>query len=309
MIIKDSKEKTIIPNVSVYNTQRSLTVLSDIEGSVDYSDFKKSDTLVFSHIAYEKFKIRVDKIPKSSSRTIIYLNSNTQKLSEIILSVGRSKENKEKISKKVSLIIPKKTELDLPQTSADLLYYGGGIRIQKTQGGGGSPVIRGFEANRVLLVVDGVRMNNAIYRSGHLQNAITIDPNVLERTEIIFGPASVGYGSDALGGVVHFYTIKPKINNEKEWTVKGLESYNSHLNHMVSNLNFEYSKGNWASFTSLSYSDFGDIIMGENRNHGFKNWGLNKFYLNKEKFNTESVLNKNPNIQKNTAYSQFDLLQ
>jgi len=309
LIIKDSKEKSVIPNVSVYNSQRSLTVLSDIEGNVDYSGFQKSDTLIFSHIAYEKFNIQINKIPKSSSKTIIYLNPNPQQLSEIILSVGRNKESRKKISKKVTLITSKKTELDLPQTSADLLYYGGGVRIQKTQGGGGSPVIRGFEANRVLLVVDGVRMNNAIYRSGHLQNAITIDPNVLERTEVIFGPSSVGYGSDALGGVVHYYTIKPKINNEKQWTIKGLESYNTDLNHIVSNLNFEYSKEKWASFTSFSYSDFGDIIMGENRTHGFKSWGLNKFTLSKEKFNTTSVLNKNPNIQKNTAYSQFDLLQ
>ena len=308
LIIKDSKEKSTIPNVSVYNSQKSLTVLSDSEGNVDYSDFQKSDTIIFSHIAYEKFKIQIDKIPKSSSVTIVYLNPNAQKLSEIILSVGRNKESRIKISKKVSLITPKKTELDLPQTSADLLYYGGGVRIQKTQGGGGSPVIRGFEANRVLLVVDGVRMNNAIYRSGHLQNAITIDPNILERTEVIFGPSSVGYGSDALGGVVHFYTIKPKINNEKKWTIKGLESYNTTLNHLISNLNFEYSKEKWASFTSFSYSDFGDIVMGKNRAHGFKDWGLNKFTLSKEKFNTTSILNNNPNIQKNTAYSQFDLL-
>ena len=309
LIIKDSKEKFIIANVSVYNTQKSLTVLSNSEGNIDYSGFQKSDTIIFSHIAYEKLQIPIDKIPQSSSETIIYLNSNAQKLSEIILSVGRNKESRKKLSKKVALITPRKTELDLPQTSADLLYYGGGIRIQKTQGGGGSPVIRGFEANRVLLVVDGVRMNNAIYRSGHLQNAITIDPNVLERTEVIFGPSSVGYGSDALGGVVHFYTIKPKLNNEKKWTIKGLESYNTTLNHIVTNLNFEYSKEKWASFTSFSYSDFGDIVMGENRTHGFKNWGLNKFILSKEKFNTNSLLNKNPNIQKNTAYSQFDLLQ
>ena len=89
-------------------------------------------------------------------------------------------------------------------------------------------VIRGFEANRVLLVIDGVRMNNAIYRSGHLQNAITIDPYTLERTEIIFGPSSVGYGSDALGGVVHFYTKKPKINNEKIWTLNGVMYYCPH---------------------------------------------------------------------------------
>ena len=76
--------------------------------------------------------------------------------------------------------------------------------MQKSQSGGGSPLIRGFEANRVLLVIDGVRMNNAIYRSGHVHNAISIDANSLERTEVIFGPSSVGYGSDALGGVIHF---------------------------------------------------------------------------------------------------------
>ena len=305
LVIKDFQENTIIPNVTVYNIKKTITVLSDFNGNLDLSAFKETDTLIFSHVSYEKLQISVNKISKS----VIYLNPNTQVLSEIILSVGRNRENKEKISKRVSLITTKKTELDLPQTSADLLYYAGGIRVQKTQGGGGSPVIRGFEANRVLLVVDGVRMNNAIYRSGHLQNAITIDPNTLERTEIIFGPSSVGYGSDALGGVIHFYTRTPKINNEKSWIIKGSNSYNTVLKHNVNNLNLEHSKENWASFTSFSYSDFGDIVMGENRNHGFENWGLNKYSLIKEKFNNKYFLNKNPNIQKNTNYSQFDFLQ
>ena len=305
LVIKDFQENTIIPNVTVYNIKRTITILSDFDGNLDLSAFKETDTLIFSHVSYEKLQISVNKISKS----VIYLNPNTQVLSEIILSVGRNRENKEKISKKVSLITTKKTELDLPQTSADLLYYAGGIRVQKTQGGGGSPVIRGFEANRVLLVVDGVRMNNAIYRSAHLQNAITIDPNTLERTEIIFGPSSVGYGSDALGGVIHFYTRTPKINNEKSWIIKGSNSYNTVLKHNVNNLNLEHSKENWASFTSFSYSNFGDIVMGENRNHGFENWGLNKYSLIKEKFNNKYFLNKNPNIQKNTNYSQFDFLQ
>ncbi len=305
LVIKDFQENTIIPNVTVYNIKRTITVLSNFDGNLDLSVFKETDTLIFSHVSYEKLQISVNKILKS----VLYLNPNTQVLSEIILSVGRNRENKEKISKKVSLITTKKTELDLSQTSADLLYYAGGIRVQKTQGGGGSPVIRGFEANRILLVVDGVRMNNAIYRSGHLQNAITIDPNTLERTEIIFGPSSVGYGSDALGGVIHFYTRTPKINNEKSWIIKGSNSYNTVLKHNVNNLNLEHSKENWASFTSFSYSDFGDIVMGENRNHGFENWGLNKYSLIKEKFNKKYFLNKNPHIQKNTNYSQFDFLQ
>ena len=54
--------------------------------------------------------------------------------------------------------------------------------------GGGSPMIRGFAANRVLIMVDGIRMNNAIYRSGNLQNVISVDAQSLQNTEVIFGP-------------------------------------------------------------------------------------------------------------------------
>ena len=54
-------------------------------------------------------------------------------------------------------------------------------------------------------------MNNAIYRSGHLQNAITVDANALEQVQVVMGPSSVSYGSDALGGVIHFQTHRPKF--------------------------------------------------------------------------------------------------
>jgi hemoglobin/transferrin/lactoferrin receptor protein len=61
-------------------------------------------------------------------------------------------------------------------------------------------------------------MNNAIYRSGHLQNSITVDANALEIVEVVFGPSSTIYGSDALGGVVHFYTKKPVFSkNDKTY--------------------------------------------------------------------------------------------
>ncbi len=84
----------------------------------------------------------------------------------------------------------------------------------KSQQGGSSPVIRGFEASRVLLIIDGVRLNNAIYRSGHLQNAITVDQNMLERVEVMYGPASTLYGSDALGGD-SFTHQSPKLSGDK----------------------------------------------------------------------------------------------
>ena len=154
-------------------------------------------------------------IKKSEIDKVIYLENETDELSEVTLSISKSRVKKSRVAEKIEVITKKEIEFLAPQTTADLLAATPGVRVQKSQGGGGSPVIRGFEANRVLLVMDNVRMNNAIYRSGHLQNAITVDPQSLERTEVIFGPSSVIYGSDALGGIVHFYTKNPKINNKK----------------------------------------------------------------------------------------------
>jgi len=59
-------------------------------------------------------------------------------------------------------------------------------------------------------------MNNAIYRSGYLQNSITMDNAILEKTDIIYGPGSVAYGSDAIGGVVHFVTKTPPFKNASD---------------------------------------------------------------------------------------------
>ena len=83
----------------------------------------------------------------------------------------------------------------LSKNPAEILEKNSGLVIQKSQNGGGSPNIRGFEANRILLVVDGVKLNNTIYRSGHLQNILSVDPYVLENISVLHGPSSVFYGS------------------------------------------------------------------------------------------------------------------
>ena len=88
----------------------------------------------------------------------------------------------------------------------------GAVFIQKSQLGGGSPMIRGFSTNRILIVVDGVRMNNAIYRSGNLQNIISIDALATEEAEVIFGPGSIIYGSDDIGGVMDFHSLTPRYS-------------------------------------------------------------------------------------------------
>ena len=297
-----------IPNVLLYNSDKSMSAITNLDGLVSLDDFVQNDIITFSHISYEEKSIILSELV---ARKKIFLLEKSYNLTGVVLSVSRNSQDVKSISRKVSVIDASSLRLEAPKTTADLLYQAGGVHIQKTQAGGGSPVIRGFEANRVLLVIDGVRMNNAIYRSGHLQNSITVDQNSLERTEVIFGPSSVAYGSDALGGVIHFYTKTPRLNKDEFFDYTKSISYNFKDQSKVNNYSLELSKKNWASYTSYTKSDFGDVHMGKVRNHGYNDWGLVNYYSENinGKFYENQSLNNNPNLQRNTAYKQKDFIQ
>ena len=143
-------------------------------------------------------------------------------LNEVVISANKFAERKKNVAQKIDVITKSYIARINAQNTGDLLMSTGNVFVQKSQQGGSSPVIRGFEASRVLLVVDGVRMNNLIYRSGHLQNAITIDQNMLENVEVLYGPGSTLYGSDALGGVIHFRSRAPKLDTSDGTAVNGL---------------------------------------------------------------------------------------
>ncbi len=298
-----------INNVTIYNDTRDLFVYTDKNGIADLSIFKESDVLSFNHLSFIEYEIL--KRDLGVIDFVVYLNNRAEQLDEVVLSASRGKETRSRIAETVAISSREEIRRMAPQTSADLLANLPGIKVQKTQMGGGSPVIRGMEANRVLLVVDGVRMNNAIYRSGHLQSSITVSPTVLERTEIIYGPSSVIYGSDALGGVINYFTKTPEINTENTFNTSIFSKYSSVNNEKTIHFDAEASFKKWASFTAVSYSDFGDLNMGKTRNHGFDNWGKVFQYSNNTNsfYNPIGVINPNPDLQKNTGYNQLDILQ
>ena len=229
----------------------------------------------------------------------------------MVVSLFKREERTNRIAEQIAILNSKKIQRASAQTSADLLATIPGVKVQKSQFGGGSPVIRGMEANRVLLVVDGVRMNNAIYRKGHLQSAITVTPNMLEKTEVVFGPSSVIYGSDALGGVIHYYTKTPKLSEENEVDSQFFSRFSSVNNEITTNISVEVRSQKWASLTSISHSDFGDLKAGKNRAHGFKDWGKVFFYSenNNGNYKEYPTVNMDPNLQRNTGYNQTDILQ
>ena len=304
----DSNSGESLEDVAVFSVDKTKSIITDSKGKAFLDDFNLNEPVVFQIIGYHTLTQKLSGFNESFT---IQLESKVQNLDGVILSVARSSTKKNKIAEKVNIIDSKQIQKSIIQTSADILELSPGIRIQKSQGGGGSPVIRGFEANRVLLVVDGVRMNNAIYRSGHLQNAITIAPHNLERVEIIFGPSSVGYGSDALGGVIHYYTKNPDINSDIKNSNKFHSDFNSANLSSVNNITSNWSFEKWGAISSVSFSNYGDIKMGRNISHGYSDWAITSFYSENTNsfFKSTPTINSNPLIQRNTGYSQYDLFQ
>ena len=194
---------------------------------------------------------------------------------------------------------------------ADLVGASGNVFVQKSQLGGGSPIIRGFETNKVLMVVDGVRLNNAIYRGGHLQNIITLDNSIMERVEVLFGPGSVVYGSDAIGGVMSFTTKDPKLSHKEKPLVIGdaYTRYFSAASGFATIAHVSVANKKFGSLSSVTFSDFGDLRQGSNRSDFTEGFGARNWYVTQVDYSDTMVSNPDPNLQVGSAYQQLDLLQ
>jgi len=231
----------------------------------------------------------------------------TEYLNEIIVSANRWEQSLIEVPNKISTISASALKFQNPQTAADLLTLSQHVFVQKSQMGGGSPMLRGFSTNRVLLVVDGVRMNNAIFRSGNVQNVISLDANSIEEAEVIFGPGSVIYGSDAIGGVMDFHTLKPVFSENDKPSFKGnaLSRYASANNEMTAHFDLRIGLKKWAFVSSVSYSDYDDLRMGRS---GLEEYTRRSYVIRE---NNEDVLveNTDKNLQVPTGYGQFNAMQ
>lgn len=237
-----------------------------------------------------------------------------KELSEIVVSGNKFAEKKKNIIQKIDILSAAYIKKANAQNMGDLLISTGNVFVQKSQQGGSSPVIRGFEASRILNVVDGVRMNNLIYRSGHLQNVITVDQNILESVEILQGPSSTLFGSDALGGAIHMISKQPQLASEK-----GSRKVLTNLMGRFSSANAEktvhadFNLG-WKKFAflfSITNSDFGDMRMGRKDKTGFEGFGTRPLYIQPYNGRIGDTILKNSNdrIQRYSGYQQTDVLQ
>jgi hemoglobin/transferrin/lactoferrin receptor protein len=267
------------------------------------------------HIKYTFLVILLilTKFSSSQINTIDSAKIKTINLNEVVISVNKTEELKRTVAQYVEVLNANEIENSQSQTTAELLSNTAGVFVQKSQLGGGSPVLRGFEASRIVLVVDGIRMNNIIYRAGHLQNVITLDNNMLDRTEILFGPSSTIYGSDALGGVVLFYSKNPLLAVDGKKTNIGvdfLSRYGSADNEITNHLDFNIGTKKFASLTSFTFSNFGDLEGGKNQNPFYtSSYGDRPYYAERINGHDSLVKNSDRYKQVQSGYSQYDLLE
>ncbi len=303
--VLDAITQQRVPGAKIFSLNPKVQRLANTQGLFDLNDFKGCDSVYISYATYQTAGYTYKEIEAMGA---VELTDNVLSIREMNASANRWEE---KVSKQSSLQVrmnPRQVERLGPQTSADLLEQSGLVFIQKSQFAGGSPQFRGFGTNRVMIVVDGVRMNNAIFRSGNLQNIIALDANALESVDVLFGPGSVHYGSDAIGGVMDFRTKKALYSpdSSKSFVKSTLFSrYSTASNESTSHFDINVGTQKWAFLTTVTYARFGDLKTGK---HGPKEY-LRPTYQTTINGIDTTLTNDDPRIQRSSGYAQLNGIQ
>jgi hemoglobin/transferrin/lactoferrin receptor protein len=300
-----------ITGVEVYKINDSILIAKSSSAGIITLGNMGKQILSLKHPNYLTATLTVDDNQLSSVEITVIMKENTNTLDEVVISASKFEEKKKDVAQKIQVIRSSEIQ-NMNQTStADVIANSGNVMVQKSQLGGGSPIIRGFEANKVLIVVDGIRMNNAIYRGGHLQNVISIDNSIMDRVEILFGPGSVVYGSDALGGVMSFTTKNPLLSTNGKPIIKAnaYTRYMSAVSGYAAHANVSVGGKKFGSLTSFTYSNFGDLRQGANREPEVGSFGARPWYVERINGMDSTIINTDTNLQVGSGYAQYDVLQ
>ncbi len=305
LTVVDQKTKEPLEMVEIGGKGVAKKVFTQKDGQADIRHFKGTNEIIIRLYGYETREFSYQQLKASDFK--VTLQSRILTLNEVVVSANKWSQVSSDVPIKISSISPKEIALQNPQTAADLLGTSGEVFVQKSQQGGGSPMIRGFATNRLLYSVDGVRMNTAIFRGGNIQNVISLDPFAMENAEILFGPNSTIYGSDAIGGVMSFQTLTPDFADGEKPLVKGkaLMRYSSANRENTGHFDINVGWKKWALVTSVSSNKFDHLRQGS---HGPEDY-VKPYHI--ERINEMDVLvdQDDPLLQVPSAYDQMNLMQ
>jgi len=303
--IKEQETKKPLNLVTLSSQTPNAFAITNTKGQADISEFKGTEKIEIRMLGFNTLVKSYDEL--SSAGFELLMESSNLNLDEVVVSATRWRQTSTNIPSKIISISSSEVALQNPQTAADLLGVSGKVYIQKSQQGGGSPMIRGFATNRLLYTVDGVRMNTAIFRGGNIQNVINLDPFATENTEVFFGPGSVIYGSDAIGGVMSFQTLTPQFSLDEKPLISGkaVTRYSSANSEKTGHFDINVGWKKWAFVTSFSSWDYDHLRQGS---HGPDDY-IKPFFAQRQDDEDKVIVQDDPLLQIPSAYSQVNMMQ
>ncbi|MEQ8471220.1 MAG: TonB-dependent receptor [Marinoscillum sp.] len=303
--VKDKESDSPIEMVIIMSNEPQEYASTNSKGQADLTAFKNSNRIEFFAFGYETMVLSYPELEEL--RFDLIMDQTNINLDEVVISANRWSQNSKKVPSKLINISAKEVAFQNPQTAADLLELSGKVFIQKSQQGGGSPMIRGFATNRLLYSIDGVRMNTAIFRGGNIQNVINMDPFTVENTEVLFGPGSVIYGSDAIGGVMSFQTLTPQFSLEDKPLIQGkaLTRYSSANDEKTGHFDINIGWKKWALVTSFSSWDYDHLRQGSNGPDDY----IKPYYVQRQDSMDVIIAQEDELLQIPSAYSQINFMQ
>jgi len=173
------------------------------------------------------------------------------------------------------------------RTVPEMLSYETGVMVQKTNHGGGSPSLRGLHGNQTLMMVDGIRLNNSIFRCGPNQYLNTVDAFAVDQLDVLFGSGSIQYGSDAMGGVIAAKFHEPEFVKCNQWVPKVFFRTTTGNQEYSMRSSVDRCFGQNAITAGITMRQFGDVLAGGDlkyqRPSGYKEFDVDVKFVHKDK--------------------------
>ncbi len=269
-----------VPFALVQVLNFGYSTVSDEEGNFKMATLPNSNiVLLVTSLGFENTYHKIDIQQADTKQVAIRLKTSVLQLHKaVIVSAKRQEQNAFELPESIASLHQTQLLENAPRTTPEALVGTSGIWVQKTNHGGGSAFVRGLTGNQVLLLVDGIRLNNATFRYGPNQYLNTIDPYTLTQIEAIKGGGSVQYGSDAVGGAIQLLTKNPIFSETAHLSGNVLLKYMNLDMEQTGRVELDYSSKKFGVLGGFSYSNFGDIVGGEGIGRqnpsGYQQWAF-----------------------------------
>lgn len=250
--IKDHHTQESIPYVALYNPENRQGLVADVNGQITFPESAIHSKMQLSSIGYESKMILVKEVIDGST---IYLNPTHLKIDEVVISGTSPSLQKQEV---MNVEYLKLKNSALSNSLSETISSVPGVQQVTTGTAIGKPTIRGLSGTRVAVFTHGIRLENQQWGAEH---GLGLDATGIEGAEVIKGPASLLYGSDALGGVL--YLVDDRFVPSNQTHIEVGNTYNTNTQGIDNYGKIYWSKDRWSINVSGSHRNHKDYKDGD----------------------------------------------